>query len=357
MKNLRKAFGYGKYARKTEEPYAPPATQLSDDERNIIRLFKYMRPKGSPTEQAFVDTYLRPLGFTRDPFDNLVVTVGEDAPWLFSAHLDTVHDVEGIQSLHYGNDGILRLSKKAKRNGSNCLGADDTAGIWLIMEMVKAGVPGTYIIHHGEESGCIGSSDLAKGDPMWLSQFRFAMAFDRAYQTDVITHQMGRRTCSDAFAKSLSAALGGSYRPDDGGSYTDTNEYAGIIPECTNVSVGYRGQHGDGETQDVKFLIWLRDRLLTIDYSSLVIERDPTRAPWDDDDYLPFYGTRYGELSGADYAADVDFKELVLEYPDLIVDLLEGCGINKHDILDQVSLFYGYEKRVSACSGLIRRRR
>ncbi|KAJ36243.1 hypothetical protein BW45_23105, partial [Agrobacterium tumefaciens] len=200
-----------------------------------------------------------------------------------------------------------------------------------------------YIIHYGEESGCIGSTNLAKGNPMWLSQFSFAMAFDRAYREDVITHQMGRRTCSEAFARSLSAALGGKYRPDSGGAYTDTNEYAHIIPECTNVSVGYFRQHSSDETQDVRFLIELRDKLTKLDFTSLVIERDPTAAPWDDDDdYLPFYGTRYSDFHSFSQQDGDDLKSLVLQYPDLVVDILEGLGVDKHELQSQVQQFYGF---------------
>src|SRR3546814_793550 len=59
-----------------------------------------------------------------------------------------------------------------------------------------------------------------------------------------------------AFATNLASALnrqnsGFRYAPDDTGVYTDTNEYAGIVPECTNLSVGYQRQHGPRETLDV----------------------------------------------------------------------------------------------------------
>lgn len=315
------------------------------DESTIIQMFRYMRPMGSVTEQVFIDTFLGPLGFKRDAFDNLVLNVGDNAPFLFSAHMDTVHRTEGLQTVSYNEEtGILSLSKRAKRRGSNCLGADDTAGIWLITEMVKAGVPGTYIIHHGEESGCIGSADLAKGDPMWLSQFRFAMAFDRAYKEDVITHQMGRRTCSDAFARSLSKALGGKYRPDDGGAYTDTNEYADIIPECTNVSVGYSRQHTSDEVQDVRHLIWLRDSLLNVDFSSLTIERDPTANDWDYEDDMPFYGSRYWRRSTSyayAYGKGGDLQSLVREYPEIVADILEAYGITREDVMDEIASYDG----------------
>ena len=36
------------------------------------------------------------------------------------------------------------------------------AGIWLLLEMIDAGVPGVYALHYGEERGGVGSSGLAE---------------------------------------------------------------------------------------------------------------------------------------------------------------------------------------------------
>lgn len=312
----------------------------SDDERLILDMFRYMRPAGTATEQVFVDKFLTPLGFERDKYRNLVLIIGDRPRVLFSSHMDTVHRSEGLQTLSY-QDGVLELSKAAKRRGSNCLGADDTAGIWLMTEMIKAGVEGVYVIHHAEESGCIGSTDLAKGNPAFFEGIDYAVAFDRAYDDDVITHQMGRRTCSDGFAKALAKSLGGKYKPSDGGAYTDTNEYAQLVSECTNVSVGYVGQHTSNERQDVHFLIELRDKLLTVHWAELPVQRDP--SAWDDADDGYFWGrNRRSSYSSswADYNSDV--TDLVKDYPDVVASILEAYGIGRHDIMDEVSKVYGY---------------
>jgi hypothetical protein len=41
--------------------------------------------------------------------------------------------------------------------------------------------------------------------------------------------------------------------PDSTGSYTDSNEYAPIVSECTNISVGYFNQHTKNEVQDLDY--------------------------------------------------------------------------------------------------------
>lgn len=322
----------------------------SDDERLIMDMFSYMRPSGSDTEQEFVDRYLTPLGFERDKHHNLVLMVGEGPPTiLWSSHMDTVHRREGRQTLHF-DGATLALSKSAKRRGSNCLGADDTAGIWLMTEMAKAGIPGLYVIHHAEEVGCIGSSDLSRDHGGLLDGIQAAVAFDRAGTSEIITHQTSMRTCSDAFAWSVSSALNDALlEPSPNGVYTDTNEYAGIIPECTNIAVGYYRQHTDREYQDVVYLIALRDKLLAANWDNLVIERDPSvieydssygyggRSGWHTWDDLdePFERTSYGSSK---YDG---LKGYVRAYPELATQILEAFGISESDFKATIVDFYG----------------
>lgn len=148
------------------------------------------------------------------------------------------------------------------------LGADNAAGMWLCLEMIAAGVPGAYIFHRGEERGGIGSRGMADHHYPWLSRFNYAIAFDRRGTGDIITEMMCGVTCSREFALALAAKLNMApgvplaYRPDDTGSFTDTANYRRIIPECTNISVGYENEHGPSEVLDVEHLLLLRDALV-----------------------------------------------------------------------------------------------
>lgn len=312
-----------------------------EDLDTIRAMFSYMRPAGSPAEQAFVDRFLTPLGFKRDPFNNLWLQIGEAPTILWSSHVDTVHYMSGTQAVRLSPDNHLRLAKKAKAGSSNCLGADCTAGVWLMTEMVKAGIEGLYVIHHGEEKGCIGSRALARWEeaPMFFRGINAAIAFDRMGYGDVVTHQMGRRTASDAFAFSLAKVLGSGYAPDDSGVYTDTNEYAGLVPECTNVSVGYFGQHGRSESQNVEFLIALRDALLVADWSQLVIARDHRAA---DDDGGGSFSKRKHRTYDFDAAGGElrTMEDVVAAYPDIVADILQQYGYDKEGLVDEISSYY-----------------
>lgn len=264
-------------------------------ERSTLReMLTYARPMGSPIEQAFRDRFLMPLPTASyDEHLNIHVRVGTDPKVLWSCHTDTVHHAAGRQTLTIVND-IASLSTKSRRRMS-CLGADDTVGVWLCWALINRSVPGHYIFHYGEERGCVGSKALAKSHPDWLGQFSYAIAFDRAGYSDVITHQMGRRCASDEFARGLAERLNtelaspsghAPYAPCDGGVYTDTNEYVKLIPECTNLSVGYKRQHSAEEWTDLAFAAHLLEALTTVDISTLPVARDPhAKDTYDDDDY------------------------------------------------------------------------
>jgi hypothetical protein len=206
--------------------------------QTLIDMHGYCRPMGSPAERAFILRYIQPLpGAKCDAFGNWWVVV-DDAPVLWSCHTDTVHRSEGFQTTRYDEkSGVLSLSKRSKRF-SSCLGADDTAGVFMCREMILRKVPGTYVFHYGEERGGIGSSAVAQHSPDALSRFTMAIALDRAGVNDIITHQGYGRTASDLFTASLGDALHELdpallMLPCEFGVYTDTAEYADLLPECT----------------------------------------------------------------------------------------------------------------------------
>lgn len=219
------------------------------------------------------------------------------SPILFSSHVDTVHKDGFTQEIDW-DEVAGRVETMAGATG--CLGADDGAGMWLLLEMVDAGVPGTYIFHRGEECGGIGSSGMEKEHDEFLKKFTHAIAFDRRGTGDIITHQWRGRCCSEVFANGLADLLNGKdktffhYRPDDGGTFTDTANYTELIPECTNVSVGYDHEHGPGEVLDLQHLFALRDRCIEVflDMPDLPVVRKVTDT--DDDRSYSFGDDHWG---------------------------------------------------------------
>lgn len=269
------------------------------DER-LHSMLQHKRPHGSKMELEWAETYLGPYSpavFGDTKIMAYVIVTDPESKVLFSCHVDTVHREEGKQKVMYDPAKTSYYKKDGKP-----LGADDGAGCWLMLEMIDARVPGTYIFHRGEECGGIGSSWMAQYAAEWLKTFDYAVAFDRKATDSIITYQGSERCCSDAFADSLAAALNAveplfMYSPDDTGVYTDTAEYTSLIPECTNVSCGYYKEHTQDESLDLSHLFALRDACCRIDWSALVVARDPSvkeRKQWGG------FGSYLGTGTGAD---------------------------------------------------------
>lgn len=258
----------------------------------LALILSWKRPYESKAEIEFMQwlhKYLDTLGakYRIATGGNVICTVprenGSTPSTLFSCHTDTVHHeaANPRQGIVYDpNFGHIFLDTKDPNAGS-CLGADDGAGVWLMLQMIQAKVPGTYVFHRGEERGCKGSWALLQAERTWLEGFDVAVAFDRPNDYEVISHQGSQRTASDKFcdalAKALMAAGEGKlyYERSNRGVLTDTKTYRGVIAECTNIGVGYMHQHGKDEQLDYVHLLALRDAVIKLNWEALPVDRDP----------------------------------------------------------------------------------
>lgn len=292
------------------------------------------RPRFSSTEgEAYViDTYIRPLaGCIEDGYGNFWVEIpdadGKRAVTMFSSHLDTVHkrSATGTYKLSLQRNWL----KVAGEGG--VLGADCGTGVWIMLNLIAAGVPGLYVFHRDEEIGGGGSSYIAENLPGRLEGIKHCIAFDRKATSHVITHQGGSRCCSDAFANAFADLLnlgsGMEFEPNDGGSFTDSANYTHLIPECTNLSIGYYDQHTMEERQDLSFAAALVLKLISLPFDQLPAERDPEAEEDYEDDWRNYFRQGYYSNSRVSRA-----EQLVEEYPHVVADLLDTMGIGAHDL-------------------------
>ena len=297
---------------------------------SLVEMLRYKRPEGTLTQREFCKRFLEPVFGRPDKHGNYIMQVGHEPHLCFTAHHDTVHKTEGMQKVVVTNDIVSVADSKT----SNCLGADCTTGIYIMLNMIEEGIEGTYVVHAAEEVGCKGSAALVDDMPDWLMYTKAVISFDRYGDKSVITHQMGMRTASDAFAKSFADALNmPQLQADDGGSYTDSNEYSLLISECTNISVGYYGQHGVNETQDLEYLDMLIDHLVSADWSKLVFKRDPavTESLYYDKHSYVIDNTR--ETSDLDGVMD-----LVIDYPQAVAELLCAYGFTPYSLMEECQI-------------------
>lgn len=252
--------------------------------QTLYKALRMRRASGSQTEAQFVAWLANRLPVSMiDEAGNIHVDLrrSEMDATMFTAHTDTVHREGGVNAIRIDRTDPKKILWRADEGA--CLGADDGAGIALMHHMISEGVAGYYIFFRGEECGGIGSKWLARHMPTLLAKFDACVSFDRADYADVVTHQWNGRCCSDKYADALAAALSTEtewFMPDITGVFTDSANMQDDIPECTNLSVGYKNQHGDGEWQDVTFLAKLADNLVKVPWNSLPIERDPLEVEY-----------------------------------------------------------------------------
>ena len=210
-----------------------------------------------------------------DQFGNFFVKIGESRS-IFASHLDTVGSIQE-DIIH-----VIDKDEVVRTDGHTILGADDKSGVVLMYWMIKHKIPGLYYFFVGEEVGCFGSGQVSSYEANEIKgNYDRIISFDRKGTDSIITFQSSYRTCSEDFSKALAKELnvtkGFKYKSDNTGSYTDAAEFTSLIPECTNLSVGYYAQHTNSERQDLKHLAKLADALLTVNWESLPAVRDITK--------------------------------------------------------------------------------
>ena len=271
--------------------------------KTLARALSVKRPHNTPAVSDFTEWLFNALpaelkSFTSvDGAGNLHIDNRiAGSKTLFIAHIDTVHKEVGANKIrktatHWYADGAP-------------LGADDGAGVAMLMHLIHADVKGYYIFSQGEECGGIGAKHIATHHTDLLAQFDRAIAFDRRGIDSVISHQGMGRCASDVFCQALANDLNAfddtlMYSPDDTGVYTDTAEFTDIIPECTNISVGYYSEHGDQENLDIVHFEALSKAVLKVVWDSLPTDRDPTVPEYKTYKYNTGWWSNYGVYGDA----------------------------------------------------------
>ena len=211
----------------------------------------------------------------KDRVGNYYKIIGSNPTTMFTSHLDTADRRQNDTTLYsYVENG----EEFIVTDGKSILGADDKAGVTVMLYMIANNVPGLYYFFIGEEVGGIGSGDLADiyREVDYLKNIERCVSFDRRACHSIITKQLSRDCCSSEFANALCSEynrLGFSMKPDNTGIFTDSAFFMDLIPECTNISVGYYNEHTSKEMQNMTHLIKLCTASVSVDWNSLPTTR------------------------------------------------------------------------------------
>lgn len=240
-------------------------------------------------------------GLQVDEFGNLFIQIGQ-SDVMFTSHLDTATSALSVVNHVFEGDII-------KTDGKSILGADDKAGVTIMLNMIKNEIPGLYYFFLGEEVGCIGSKKVAGVQKEnKIEGINKVISFDRRGTNSVITYQSSQRCCSDTFGSALSEQLNIAdstfkYENDPTGILTDSVQFIKIYSECTNISVGYQSEHTFSESQNIEHLTKLAEACLKVDWNRLPVERDPSKTEYRS--YGSYGG--YGEYGGSPGWDDYDY--------------------------------------------------
>lgn len=347
-KKSKKAKGGFKPSMLRETPEDGLFDSVSPLERELLAILSTCRTPDGAAESYLISEYIDSIdGMQKDSFGNRWIRIGTDSPHVaFASHTDSVHFDDGVQKIAFDGE-VITLAPDSK---ANCLGADCGVGVWIMRNMILRGVSGLYIFHRLEESGMLGAEHIAEHSPELVKGVLAMVSFDRKGKQSIITHQMGERTCGKDFvawlAESLTPHFGNHletrFRGDDSGMYTDSYAYRLLVPECTNISVGYFAQHTAKESQSMSHALALLDAMCGIEWDSCALHctRDPLEY---ESSVYRFDDAKYAYLEhGTSKASTRDswrsdkvqsMRDLICDYPDEIEDILRDYGFDEDELL------------------------
>ena len=163
-----------------------------------------------------------------------VYAAGTD-PVLLVAHMDTVHE-DPPETICYSKDGRFAMSPQG-------IGGDDRAGVWIVMDVVRAGIRPHVLFCEDEEIGGIGAREFA-GSGI-APDVNCILEIDRKGDSDAVFYD-----CDNP--RFTGFILGFGFREEQG-SFSDISivaPQAGIA--AANLSAGYYFPHTRHEYVDLR---------------------------------------------------------------------------------------------------------
>ena len=203
------------------------SSTLELDKRIRLDLHLYKLDQAG-TQQYIMETLDR-KGINYETYRGNIFSIRFPGRPLFVSHMDTVDDLD--------MSGKLRVTDRVLyRKGSRILGADDKAGVNILMNFIDEI---NFVFTVDEEKGCVGANALLFHNPFMLAanQCSCAIEYDRTNATNLIEY-CGKQLTQDIVALT-------HYYPANG-LYTDVTVWEDEIPGV-NLSVGYYKHHTNAE--------------------------------------------------------------------------------------------------------------
>ena len=213
-----------------------------------------------------------------------------DAPIMFTAHLDTVHE-HHVKSVRYSR-GFL--------SSPQGIGGDDRAGVYAILRALPDFDHLPHLLFcEDEETGCIGSRKFTKSDIK--PDIRHIVGLDRKGSHDAVFYECGNEEYKD-YILTLTGFKEAS------GSFTDICELSPYLDVASvNLSVGYYDQHTLKERVNLREMVYTSSLIPILTADSFNCPRytyDEIAPTW----YGNVWRDAYDETDYEVYAEPIDGK-------------------------------------------------
>lgn len=223
--------------------------------------------------------------FLKTKYENVVETedyvyaIG-DIPVALVAHLDTVWETPPKELFYDAQKGVIFTP--------GGMGADDRAGVYAIIQIIRSGLRPHVIFTTAEESGCIGAGFLSRIDCPF-ENLNFLIELDRRGECDCVFYDCENQAFTDYISK---FGFIESY-----GTFSDICE---LCPSWgvagVNLSVGYKNEHTSSE------ILYTNPLLATIEKVKNILKDTSITEPFK---YIPstswYYNNYYSAAMGSGY--------------------------------------------------------
>lgn len=233
-----------------------------------------------------------------------------------NAHMDTVHAFRDDRKVFLDvveGDEILSTNDA-------CLGADDRAGLALVLALMEDFADKDSRIHThftgkliawitvDEEVGCLGAEQLSTLG--FFENLDMSITFDRRNERDIVCKNFSGDFCDVSYAKAFvkaGAEIGQVWKPVSG-SISDAMTSSEASVNSVNLSVGYDSEHTTYETLNLRALY---DTYRLAHSFLRIVCHEEIKAY----EYTGY--ARYGSYGGNSYFANgSDYYDFDGKYPD-----------------------------------------
>lgn len=244
--------------------------------KSIEQFFQLKQENLLKVMGKYLKTKYKEVYFTPD----YIVAVG-DIPIAIVAHLDTVFDsppenifYDRVKNVMWSPDG---------------LGADDRAGVYAIIQLIKKGLRPTVIFTTDEERGALGAEKLIKDYPEAITELKYIIELDRRGSNDCVFYDCENPKFEEYIETFDFVTAFGTF--SDISIICPAWGIAGV-----NLSIGYINEHTYSE------LLYVGNMLATIDkVEKMLKDADKTK----EFKYIPASYTKY--YNKYTYAYDFDW--------------------------------------------------